>query len=432
MQVSVEKKQGIQCVFNIELPANEIDQEVSNRIKKIAKTAKMDGFRPGKVPVNMIKEKHGAQVRLEVIGDILPQKYNQALSDENLTAAGAKFEITQNEEGKALKFNVNVELFPEINITNLEKIEIKQPVVTLGDAETEKMVGNIRQQFTTWHEIERPVLNNDKVVIDFVGHIDGKEFKGGKDEAFELLIGSNQMIPGFEEGIINMEKDQKKTITATFPENYQTKELAGREAKFDITVTAIKAPKLPELDEDFFKELGIKGDISTFYKEIKENMARELKLAVAKSVKRQAFSGLSQHIDVEIPQSLVDIEIKNMKENLIKRSGAQQSKLKAEKLPNDLFEKQAKESVKISLIVNAIVEQQKFQADQKSIDHALEEMTAVYEDPAQMRKQLQANNHVMNNVKSSVIEDQVVAWVVSQAKTSEQSEDFFDLVQKTT
>ena len=430
MQVSIEKREGIQCVFKIELPASEIDQEVTARIKKIAKTAKIDGFRPGKVPVNMVKEKHGSQVRLEVVGDVLPKKYSQVLADENLSAAGAEFEITQNEEGKALKFNINVELFPDINIVYLEKIEVKKPVVPLGDTEMEKMVENVRTQFITWHEAERPALNKDKVIIDFVGRIDGKEFEGGKADAFELIIGSNQMIPGFESSIIGVHKDGKKTITATFPENYQKKELAGKEAQFDIVVTSIKAPKLPELDEAFFKELGVEGDVSTFYKEIKENMTRELKLAVAGNIKRQVFAGLSQYIEVEVPKTLVQMEIKRIKDNLIKRSGAQQSTLKLENMPDDLFVKKAKENVKVGLVFNAIAEQQKFQADQESINSTIEEMASVYENPTQMRKQLQADGNAMTNIKTRVVEDQVVAWVVSQAKISEQPEDFFDLIQK--
>ena len=176
MQFSVEKKECNQCIFNIEVSAKEVEKEISKRINKIVKTGKIDGFRPGKVPIKIIKEKYGFQIRNEVVRGILPQKYNEVLSQEKLTAIVSKFEITQNEERKALKFNVNVELFPKIDMINLEKIKIIKPVVIISDADIKKMAVKIRKQFITWHEINRPVLKNDKVVINFVGHINGNKF----------------------------------------------------------------------------------------------------------------------------------------------------------------------------------------------------------------------------------------------------------------
>lgn len=430
MKFSVEKKEGIECKLKIELFADDIDTEISKRINKISKNSKMDGFRPNKVPLNIIKKKYGSQIRLEVVGDLLSKAYNKTISDKNLTAAGVNFEITQNKEGKNLKCDVNIEVFPEINISNLEKIEIKKPVVTIGNVETEKVVNNIRQQFAIWHEIKRPVLQNDKVVIDFIGHADGKEFEGSKGESFELTIGSKHMIPGFEEGIINMEKNQTKKIMATFPKNYHIKELEGRKAQFDVSVTSIRAPTLPELDKIFFGKLGFSAvDINSFYKEVKEKMMHEISIEVSKRVKYQVFSGLSEYIDVEVPKCLVKTEVKNMKDNFIHRSGNKKLKLKFEEISDDLFKHSAEKRVKISLILKTIAEQQNFQANQESINTVLEEMTAIYGHSVQMRKRLEANEQVINNIKSHVIEDHIVSWVVSQSKISEYPEDFFNLVQ---
>ncbi|MBK2124336.1 trigger factor [Fangia hongkongensis] len=431
MQVSVEKKEGIHCILNVEIPASEVDQEVSKRIKKIAKTARVDGFRPGKVPAGVIKKKYGEQVRFEVLGDVLPAKYAKAIEDEKLNAAGVEVEIVQNEEGKELKFNVDVELFPEIAIEKLDTIEVKKPVVELGEKEHEKMIANLRKQLATWNEVDREVKEEDKVTIDFVGRVDGEVFEGGSADASEVTIGSGQMIPGFEEGIVGMKKDQEKTITVTFPEDYQNEELKGKEAEFDIIVKDIKEASLPEIDAEFVEKFGIKGGEEEFYTEIKQNMARELKAATQRKVKSQVFDGLVKAIEVEVPKALVKREIDRAKNDLLKRMGGANAKLKAEDIPDNIFEEKAKHDVKLGLIINAIVDQQKFEADEASIDAMIEEMASVYEDADEVRTHVKKDKKEFDNIKAVVIENKLVDWVCDQAKVEDEKEDFFDLIRNT-
>ncbi len=428
MQVSVERKEGIHCVLNIELPAGEIEQEVSKRIQRIARTAKIDGFRPGKVPTGMIKKKYGEQVRFEVLGDLLPIKYSKALKDEKLEAAGVEIEILQNEEGKALKFNVNIELFPEVIIKDLDKIEVKKPVVELSEVQTDKMIENLRKQLAVWNEVDREVKKDDRVIIDFVGRVDGQVFEGGSVNAYEIVIGSGQMIPGFEDGIIGMKKDEDKTIHVTFPEDYQNDELKSKAAQFNIVVKSIKEAVLPEINDKFVEQFGIKGGVEEFYAEIKQNMARELKNAIHKTIKQQVFEQLVKLIEFEVPKALIQREIDRAKQDLIKRIDGKKAQVKAENLSDDLFRDRAEHTVKLGLIFQAIVHEQRFEADQASIDELIEEMASIYEDAQEVRDHVKNNKQEFDNIKNVVIENKLVDWVVEQGKSIEKEEDFFDLI----
>ncbi|WP_116963420.1 trigger factor [Fastidiosibacter lacustris] len=428
MQVSVERKEGIHCVLNIELPAGEIEQEVSKRIQRIARTAKIDGFRPGKVPTGMIKKKYGEQVRFEVLGDLLPIKYSKALKDEKLEAAGVEIEILQNEEGKALKFNVNIELFPEVIIKDLDKIEVKKPVVELSEVQTDKMIENLRKQLAVWNEVDREVKKDDRVIIDFVGRVDGQVFEGGSVNAYEIVIGSGQMIPGFEDGIIGMKKDEDKTIHVTFPEDYQNDELKSKAAQFNVVVKSIKEAVLPEINDKFVEQFGIKGGVEEFYAEIKQNMARELKNAIHKTIKQQVFEQLVKLIEFEVPKALIQREIDRAKQDLIKRIDGKKAQVKAENLSDDLFRDRAEHTVKLGLIFQAIVHEQRFEADQASIDELIEEMASIYEDAQEVRDHVKNNKQEFDNIKNVVIENKLVDWVVEQGKSIEKEEDFFDLI----
>ncbi|MFZ9034924.1 MAG: trigger factor [Francisellaceae bacterium] len=430
MQVSVEKKEGIHCTLAIELPAETIDQEVKKRINKIAKTAKLDGFRPGKVPVGVIKKRYGEQVRFEVLGEVLPQNYTKAIADENLNAAGVEIELTHNKEGEPVKFNANLELFPEFEVTGLDTIEVEKPVVEITEVETDKMIINLRQQLATWHEVDRVASKEDKVTVDFVGRVDGEVFEGGSADASEITIGSDQMIPGFEDGIIGMVKDEEKTIKVSFPEDYHNKELAGKPAEFDIVVKAIKAPELPEINDEFAKKFGV-DSAEDFHTEIKNNMKRELKAAIQRKTKEQVFAGLAKVVEFDIPKALLKKEINRMKQDLIQRMGGDKAAFNAENLPDELFQQKAETNVKLGLILSHIVDAQKIEADDESIDNMIEEMTQVYEDADEVRKHFKTDKKELENIKAVVIENKLIDWVLQQAKVSDKTVDFFELIRET-
>ncbi|AJI53907.1 trigger factor [Francisella philomiragia] len=429
MQVTVEKKEGIHCSLLIEVPANEVDSIVTKEINKTAKTIKMDGFRPGKVPAGMVEKKYGEQIRMEVISDLIPQKYSKAIQDEKLAVAGIEVELKENKKGEPLKFVANLELFPEFEVTGFEKIEVQKPVVELSDKEVKQMIENLRKQLATFAEVERAVQKDDKVVIDFVGKRDGEVFEGGSANDQELVIGSGQMIPGFEDGIIGMNKDEQKTITVTFPEEYQNKDLAGKEATFDITVKKIQEAQLPEVDDEFVKKFGVKGGVDTFEDEIKENMQRELKFILQRKVKDQVFKGLREIAEFETPKALIKREIDAAKQNLVRQMGGGQS-FDVNQLPDNLFEANAKQKVETSLVLDSVMKSQEFKAEDAEVESLLDELVQAYEEPEKTKEQIKKNEKEISNLKALVIENKLTEWVLSQAQVTEKQEDFFEVIKE--
>ncbi|AEE87486.1 Cell division trigger factor [Francisella cf. novicida Fx1] len=429
MQVTVEKKEGIHCSLLIEVPANEIDSVVSKEINRTAKTIKMDGFRPGKVPAGMVKKKYGEQIRMEVISDLIPQKYSKAIQDEKLAVAGIEVELKENKEGQPLKFVANLELFPDFEVTGFEKIEVQKPVVELTDKEVKQMIENLRKQFATFSEVDKVVEKDDKVTIDFVGKKDGEAFEGGTANDTDVIIGSGQMIPGFEDGIIGMKKGEQKTITVTFPQDYQNKDLAGAETTFDITVKKIQQAELPEVNDEFVKKFGIKGGVDTFENEIKENMQRELKFILQRKVKDQVFKGLREIAEFETPKSLIKREIDAAKQNLLKQMGGAKG-FDVNQLPDNLFEANAKQKVETSLILDSIMNSQEFKAEEAEVESLLDELVQAYEEPEKTKQQIKKNDKEMANLKALVIENKLTDWVLEQAKVTEKTEDFFEVIKE--
>ncbi|MGQ4002239.1 trigger factor [Francisellaceae bacterium CB299] len=430
MQVTVEKKEGINCSLLIEVPANEIDSAVTKEVNKTAKTIKMDGFRPGKVPASMVKKKYGEQIRMEVISDLIPHKYTKAIQDEKLAVAGIEVDLKENKEGEPLKFVVNCELFPEFEVTGFDKIEVQKPVVKLGDKEVKQMIENLRKQMATFSEVKRAVKKEDRVTIDFVGKKDGEVFEGGTANDSEVTIGSGQMIPGFEDGIVGMKNGEEKTITVTFPAEYQNEELAGKEATFDITVKKIQAPKLPAIDEEFVKKFGVKGGVDSFEGEIKENMERELKFILQRKIKDQVFNGLREIAEFEVPKALVKREIDAAKQNLLKQMGGAKGGFDVNQLPDDLFEPNAKKKVETSLVLDSVMQSQKFEATDAEVDSLLDEMVQAYEDAEATKAEIKKNKQEMSNLKAVVIENKLTDWVLEQAKVTDKKEDFFEVIKE--
>lgn len=429
MQVVVEKKEGIQCDLAIEVPAVEIDQEVNKRLKEISKTAKVDGFRPGKVPTRFIKQRYGRQIRSEVIGDVLPKTSYEAIEAEKLKAAGIKeVKVTQDKEGENLKFIAQVELYPEFEVKGLEEITVEKPKVTLGEKEVDQMIETLQKQVATWKEVDRKAQLDDRVKVDFVGSVDGEKFEGGSAEDSQIVLGSKQMIPGFEEGIVGMSKGEEKTIDVTFPEEYQNKELAGKKSQFAITLKTLEEPELPELNEAFFKRFNIEGDLANFKAEIENNMKRELKAAIKRKVKEQVFNGLKAQNEVEVPASLVRNDIERSKQQLIQRMGGEKSQIKAGQIPDDLFKAQSQERVKLGLIVGQLYETHKLEAEEARVNDMIEELVSVYEDAEEVKKHIQTNKQELENIKQAVLEDQLVDLILEKAKVTEKDEDFFELV----
>ncbi|WP_427983313.1 trigger factor, partial [Agarivorans sp.] len=281
MQVSVETTQGLERRVTISIDAAQIEQQIDQALKQEARRARIDGFRPGKVPVSVIKKRYGAAIRQDVTGQAMQRSFYEAIIQEKLNPAGAPALQPGDTKDGEFSFSATFEVFPEVEVAGLDAIEVEKKVATVNDKDVDNMVDTLRKQQATWKETKGMIKDEFRVNLDFLGKIDGEEFEGGKAEGFDLAMGAGRMIPGFEQDIIGMKAGEEKTITVTFPEDYHAENLKGKEAEFDIKVIKTEGPVLPEVDEDFAKLFGVEeGGVDALREEVRKNMTRELNHAV--------------------------------------------------------------------------------------------------------------------------------------------------------
>lgn len=428
MQVSVETTSNIERRMTIGVPAQEIDQAVQKRLQETARTVRLNGFRPGKVPMSVVKRRFGDSIRQEVVGEVMRDSYIKALQDQDVNPAGwPRFEPKTMEEGKDLEFIATFEVLPEIELGDLSKVEIEKPVSEVTDKDIDTMIDNLRRQQATMKEVKRKSKNKDVVTIDFKGSIDGEEFEGGSAENQRLALGSGQMIPGFEKAIVGGKAGEDMEIEVTFPEDYHNEDLAGKPAKFDIKIHKVEEAQLPELDQEFFKRFGIEADDeAAFREEVKKNMERELKQAVSNKVKNDVVDGLLETTELEVPAALVDQEIDRLRQDAVQRFGGQ---VDFQQLPKEIFEEQAKRRVKTGLLFQEVVKKNDLKADDAKIDEKIQEIASTYEQPEEVIAHFTNNPDQKAQIESSVLEDAVVDYVLAQAKVKEKKMKYEEAVQ---
>ncbi|BFN14611.1 MULTISPECIES: trigger factor [Marinobacter] len=428
MQVSVETTSNIERRMTIGVPAQEIDQAVQKRLQETARTVRLNGFRPGKVPMSVVKRRFGDSIRQEVVGEAMRDNYIKALQEQDINPAGwPKLEPKTMEEGKDLEFVATFEVLPEIELGDLSKINVEKPVSEVADKDIDNMIDNLRRQQATMKEVKRKSKNKDIVTIDFKGSIDGEEFEGGSAEGHRLTLGSGQMIPGFEKGIVGGKAGEELEIDVTFPEDYHNEDLAGKDAKFAITIHKVEEPQLPELDQEFFKRFGIEAeDEVAFREEVKKNMERELKQAVSNKVKSDVVDGLLETTELEVPAALVDQEIDRLRQDAVQRFGGQ---VDFQQLPKEIFEEQAKRRVKTGLLFQEVVKKNDLKADEAKVEEKIQEIASTYEQPDEVVAHFNSNPDQKAQVESSVLEDAVVDFVLGAAKVKEKKMKYEEAVQ---
>lgn len=331
------------------------------------------------------------------------------------------------EEGKDLEFVATFEVLPEIELGDLSKINVEKPVSEVADKDIDNMIDNLRRQQATMKEVKRKSKNKDIVTIDFKGSIDGEEFEGGSAEGHRLTLGSGQMIPGFEKGIVGGKAGEELEIDVTFPEDYHNEDLAGKDAKFAITIHKVEEPQLPELDQEFFKRFGIEAeDEAAFREEVKKNMERELKQAVSNKVKNDVVDGLLETTELEVPAALVDQEIDRLRQDAVQRFGGQ---VDFQQLPKEIFEEQAKRRVKTGLLFQEVVKKNDLKADEAKVEEKIQEIASTYEQPDEVVAHFNSNPDQKAQVESSVLEDAVVDFVLGAAKVKEKKMKYEEAVQ---
>ncbi len=430
MQVSVETTQGLERRISISVPAESVDVEVKNRLRHIARTQRINGFRPGKVPPSVIQKRYGQSVRQEVAGELMQRNFVDAIVAEKINPAGRpNFVAKSNEEGKALEFEATFEVYPEIALSGLDAIKVEQPSVEVTDTDIDEMFVTLQNQHKTWKENKRKSKKGDKLTLDFTGRIDGEEFEGGKAEGFELELGESRMIPGFETDIIGMKAGDEKTITVTFPEDYHAENLKGKEAEFDIVVNKTEGSVVPDIDDEFAKLFGVEdGGVKALREEVSKNMTRELTQAVKAKVKEQVINGLLEAHDVEIPASLIAQEVDVLRQQAMQRFAGQMDPKNMPELPADMFEEQAKKRVKTGLLLGEVIKVNELKVDENKVNELIASAASAYEDPKEVIEYYASNKELNQQMQNVALEEQAVEMLLASAKVTENKASFQDIM----
>lgn len=421
MQVSVETTGNIDRKMTVAVPAEQIDKEVEKRLKGMVSRVRIDGFRPGKVPFSVVKKRYADAVRYEVVEKLIGPTFQDAASQQNLRVAGLpSIDLTTMEAGKDLEFTATFQVYPEITIAGVETLTITRPVAEVTDADLDKMIEVIRKQNQEWQEVERAAAVGDMVTVDFAGSVDGVPFEGGDATDYAVELGAGRMLKDFEEGLIGMTAGEEKTIDVVFPENYHADNLKGKTAQFKLTMKQVRAAALPEVNADFIKKFGVEsGSVDEFRAEVKKNMQRELGNAIKTQIKQQVMDGLAALHHIDVPKSLVEDEIRYVRDEFAQNTGSQ-----ADQLPDALFAPQAERRVKLGLLVGEIIRQNGLQRDQARVDAMLDNVAASYEDPEALKAYYRQNRQAMQTIEAAVMEEMIVEWVLDKASVNDETRDF--------
>lgn len=429
MQANLEVLDGLARRLDIRIPTDVLESEVESRLKRLARSVKMPGFRPGKAPLSAVARLHGAGVRQEVLGEVLGARFGEAVQAHQLKVAGyPQFAPKPGQDGKTeLEFSAHFEVYPEVRLASLEDARLTRTTVTLTEADIDKTIEVLRQQRRRFEPVGRAAAEGDLVVFDYAGTIGGEPFEGSKGEDFSVVVGEGRLLKDFETALIGVVAPGQKAFDLTFPEDYPAKALAGRTARFEVTVKSVQAPVLPAVDADFARALGVAdGDLGKLRDEVRANLEREVKRRTESRLKEQVMEALLARATLDVPRALVEMEIQRlmkMTESDMKARGVEQVKLS-----EAMFKDQAERRVRLGLVLSEIVKTHQLTADAARVRQAIEDIAQSYEDPAQVVKWYYQSPERMQEIESAVLEESVVAWVASQARLEEETSSFDELM----
>ncbi|MDC9719834.1 MAG: trigger factor [Gammaproteobacteria bacterium] len=426
MQVSVEATTSIERRLTVTVPAEKIDSAVDKKVNETAKTIRIDGFRPGKVPTKVVKKRYGASIRQDVLGDVIQSSYFEALQQEEIKPAGMPTIEPKEDSGEGeFSYTAVVEIYPEIALADASGVAVERMTSSIEDADVDTMIDMLLSQQTQWTEVLRAAADTDQINIDFEGYLDGEAFDGGAAQGHDLVLGSNSMIPGFEEGIVGMEAGQDKDITVTFPADYNAAELAGKEAVFTIKVNTVSEATKPELNEEFFARFNPKEEGEAgFRAEIRSNMEREMNQALKSKLKNNLLNAYLALNTFDVPAALVTEELGRLKQQALQQFGGGNENLDPSILPDEMFQDQADKRVKVGLLAAEIIQQNEFKADEEKVKALVEEMAQGYQDPQEFIDHYMNNNDQRSQLDGVVLEDQVVEHLLAAATVTDVAVDY--------
>jgi trigger factor len=429
MQVSVESGEGLERRLLVDLPAERVNAEVDKKLKDLARHVRLDGFRPGKVPLRTIKQRFGDQVRQETYGNLIQETLYEAASQQALMPAGEpRVELREAAEEGGLGYTAIFEVVPEITLADLGGQSVSRPVVEVTEADIDEMIDKLRSQRTTWSDVERAAGDGDTVHINFKGMIDGEVFDGGTAEDVPLVLGSGSMIEGFESGLLGSSAGDQRTLEVTFPEDYRASHLAGKAAVFEVEVLRVAEPVLPEVDEDFVKAFGVEaGTVEALREDVSRNMRQELRQRINATVKDRVMDLLIETHPMDVPQAMVAQEAERMKQQMV-QDMQQRGQTASMELPTTVFEPQARRRVHLGLLVAEIIKGQGLTVDQDKVRETIEEAAESYEDPQEVIDYYMQDRNARAGVENVVLENQVVDWVMGQVQVADEPKSFSEMM----
>lgn len=422
MQVSLETTAELERRLTIGVPAAEIDGAVGERLEKAARTVRLNGFRQGRVPLRVVRQRFGASIRQEVVGEAMSRSFYDAVTREGVRPAGPpRIDPVRDQPGEDLQYIAIFEVYPQVTLAELSDFTVTRPVAEVSDADLDAMIERLRQQRATWEVVERAAMTGDQVSVTYQGRRNGELFPGGSAEDALLVLGSGRMIPGFEDSVIGMRAGETRTASLRFPEDYNEESLRNAEVDFEIRVTAVRERKLPALDAEFLKQFGIDdGDMDRFRAEVRKNMERELTVALRSKVKNRVLNELLARHEVALPQALVANEIGIVRQQMVAQFGGG-AQFDAAMLPDELFTEQARRRVKLGLIVAELIKAAQIRLDEERTRARIAEIAAGYEQPDEVVRYYLSNEDALNGVQGSVMEDQVVDHILAKARVTDET-----------
>jgi trigger factor len=422
MQVSLETTSELERRLTIGVPAAEIESAVSERLEKAARTLRLNGFRQGRIPLRVVRQRFGAGIRQEVVGEAMSRSFYEAVTREGVHPAGPpRIDPVRDQPGEDLQYVAIFEVYPQVTLAELSDLTVVRPVAEVTETDLDAMIERLRQQRATWDVVERAAKTGDQVLIDYQGRRDGEPVSGGSAEGAVLVLGSGRMIPGFEDSIVGMCAGETKTALLRFPDDYSEESLRNSAVDFEIKVAAVKEQKLPTLDAVFLQQFGVEGgDMDRFRAEVRKNMERELAVALRNKIKNRVLNELLDHHEVALPQALVANEIGIVRQQMVAQFGGG-SQFDASMLPDELFVDQANRRVKLGLVVAELIKVTQIRLDEERTRLRIAEIAAGYEQPDQVMRYYLANEEALNGVQGAVMEDQVVDHILTKAQVTDET-----------
>jgi len=433
MQVSVETTSGLERQMTVTLPAERIDKEVENRLKSLSRTVRMAGFRPGKVPVKVVATRYGAQVRNEVIGELIQSSFQEAVSQNNLRLAGMpQIDPAVTDPGADMQYTATFEVFGEIALAPLADTEVEKAVAVISDDDVTAMVDKLRRQRANWVAVDRPAQEGDRLTIDFEGTIEGEAFEGNKGEQVPIVLGTNSFIPGFEDALVGARPGTEVTTSGLeFPADYRATAVAGKPVQFVVKVNEVAEAELPEVDAEFMSSFEVTdGDMGSFLSEIRSSMQGEMDQVLRGIVRSNVLDALYEVNSVDVPAAVVDSGINDMVAQMQQSMGAQGGQADLmQGLDRSLFEPAARRKAALGMLMNEIARKQGFVADPQKVKAQVERLAETYDDPDEVVRWYYADRSRLATVEAMVVEDMVIDWVLENARVKESSLTFDEVMQ---